>query len=174
MQAHTVDTKRGYYVYYRCQAISNGRTDRCPAKRQIRADRVEAEVWDAVRDLVSEQDVLLRWVRESFDAKRRELSRLDVDAAKLARDLARIEKQRAKYQRAFAADAIGLPDLKARTAELDSERDAVGDQLKWAGSVEAELEKLERAQSALEQRIREGYDDLSSKTPEERHQIYKD
>ena len=174
MQAHTVDTNRGYYIYYRCQAISNGKADRCPARKQIRADRVEAEVWDAVRDLVSAQDVLLRRVRESFDAKRRELSRLDVDTAKLARDLAGIEKQRARYQRAFAADAIGLPDLKARTAELDSERDAVRDQLKRAGSVEAELEKLGRAQSGLEQRIREGYDDLSSKTPEERHEIYKD
>ncbi|CAA9348400.1 MAG: hypothetical protein AVDCRST_MAG93-6999 [uncultured Chloroflexia bacterium] len=174
MQTHTVNTKRGYYVYYRCQAISNGKADRCPAKRQIRADRIETEVWDAVRDLVSAQDVLLRRVRESFNAKRRELSRLDVDTAVLARDLSRIEKQRAKYQRAFAADAIGLSDLKARTAELDSERDAVRAQLKRAGSVEAELEKLRRAQSALEQRIREGYDDLSSKTPEERHEIYRD
>lgn len=108
MQAHTVDTKRGYYVYYRCQAVASGKADRCSAKKQVRANKVEAEVWDAVRDLVSAQDVLLRRVRESFDAKRRELSRLDVDAAKVERDLARIEKERAKYQRAFAADAIDL------------------------------------------------------------------
>jgi len=174
MQAHTVDTKRGYYVYYRCQAISSGKSDRCPARRQIRADRVEAEVWDAVRDLVSAQDVLLRRVRESFDAKRRELSRLNVDATKVRRNLSRVEVTRANYQRAFAADAMSLADLKARTAELDSERDVVRDQLKRAGSREAELEKLGRAQSALEQRIQEGYDDLDSKTPEERREIYKD
>ena len=48
---------------------------------------------------------------------------------KVERDLSKVEKERANYQRAFAADAIALPDLKSRTAELDTERDALRDRL---------------------------------------------
>ncbi len=171
MQPHTAKKK---HFYYRDQGISNAKHNFCRKRKMVRADRVEAQVWETVRRIMDSKHYVLNRMEEHFGAKRAEIARFNVPAANVERDLSRIEKERANYQRAFAADAIDLPDLKSRMAELDQERGVLREQLDRAGRREQQLEELDRAQRALEERIREGYDDLDDKTPEERREIYLD
>ncbi len=173
MQTHSPHAAAGYF-YYRCQNRQNGKADRCIMSVMVRTDSIEPKVWNEVRGLVDDKELLLSRADESFAAKRRELSYPNVDAASVVRDLSKIEEARANYQRAFAADAMSLKDLKARTTELDAERDVLRERLERAGRREEELEDLEGAQRALEERIREGYDDIDSNTPKERREIYID
>lgn len=173
MLTHSPHAAAGYF-YYRCQCLQSGRNDPCMMREMVRADGIEPKVWDEVRRLVDDKELLLRESRESFGAKRAEIARFTVDAGKVERDLSKIEEARANYQRALGAGAMSPADLKARTAELDSERDLLWDQLERAGRREEELEELTRAQDALEERIEAGYDDLDSKTPEGRREIYED
>ncbi len=173
MQTHSPHAAAGYF-YYRCQCLAAGRADQCIMREMVRADSIEPKVWNAVRRLVDDKELLLRRARSSFDAKRTEIARFNVDAEKVARDLSKIEEARANYQRAFGRGFIDLPDLEARTAELNAERDILQEQLERVGRREEELEKLTWAQRVLEERIREGYDNLDAKTPEERREIYRD
>ena len=93
-------------------------------RAHARADLIEKEVWEAISSFLDDKQYVLRKIQEHFAQRRKELSRPGFDAPALTNQLQRIEAKKVKYQQAYAADAMPLADLAARTAELDDEREA--------------------------------------------------
>src|SRR5918995_305825 len=96
------------------------------------------------------------------------------DAKLWADKLVEVERKRAKYQEAFAADAVTLPELKAHLAQLDETRKTAEHELEALRSREEYMRELEADRDslldALEAHAPEALDNL---TPEQRHQWYK-
>jgi len=96
------------------------------------------------------------------------------DAKLWAEKLVEVDRKRAKYQEAFAADAMTLPELKAYLAQLDETRktaehelEALRDQEQYMRTLEADRDVL---LDSLEAQAPEALDSLM---PEQRHQWYK-
>jgi hypothetical protein len=88
--------------------------------------------------------------------------------------LAETDRKRAKYQEAFVADAVTLPELKAYLAELDETRKTAERELAALRGHEEYVQCLERDRDALlDSLAAEAPDALDSLTPQERHQWYK-
>lgn len=173
MQTHSPHAAAGY-LYYRCQCLAAGRADTCIMREMVRADRIEPEVWEAVRRVMDDRHYVLDRLGEHFAEKRRELSRPAADAVTLARRLEGIEESRAKLQRAYMANALTLADLKARNAELDADRKLTERELERVRNREEELGKLAMAEAEARERISAGYGGLDDATPEKRREVYED
>jgi hypothetical protein len=170
MQTHTGRRRDKTYPYYRCTRKS----DSSACGSYINAGEIEAEVWEGMRRLLDDKEYTLGKMRESFDAKRRELSGPGLDAGALARGLKGIETRWVKYQKAYEVDAISVADLAARRTELEGERERIERELERISNREAELERLEAEQAQIEDRIREGWGDLDDASPEKRREVYED
>ena len=178
MQASRIkyrNPKQKTHFYYRCQSMTNGKADKCPMRKSVNADRIESEVWDAVRQLVDDKITLLDKMRSHFDARRRELRGPGVNSKKLIRRRTELEQRWLKFQDAFAADAISAADLKAHRIEIDNKREQIEKALERSRNVESELLALEEAEAELEERITSGDETLKDTPPgEERQELYRD
>ena len=143
-------------------------------RAHARADLIEKEVWEAISSFLDDKQYVLRKIQEHFAQRRKELSRPGSDALALTNQLQRIEAKKFKYQQAYAADAMPLADLAARTAELDSEREARQRELERVMHREEELERLAEEEAEIRRRIEGGHYDLKNMTPEKRRELYQD
>jgi hypothetical protein len=134
-------------------------------RKVVPAAAIEAEVWDAVRRLLDDREYTLSKVRESFDAKRRELSGPGLDAGKLARRLESLEVQRKGYSRQNARGVLSDKELDEMLSEVDVQRKQVEHALQRARNQVAELEKLDEAEWQIKARIWDGYGGLDDATP---------
>jgi site-specific DNA recombinase len=174
MQAFTFSRRDKRYSYYRCQTTTSGKADRCTMKKNVPASAIEAEVWGMVRHFLDDKEHTLRKLEEHFEDRRKKLSRPGPDVVMVARRLEQIERQRAKYQHAYAADAMSLADLKARNTELDNDSQTLRQELERARNREAELEKLEQIEEEMRERIEGGHRDVQDRSPQERRELYQD
>jgi hypothetical protein len=88
--------------------------------------------------------------------------------------LAEADRKRARFQHAYAEDAIGLEDLKARLAELEELRGLAQRELERLRHHEEEIARLERDRDAvLETYAGASEEALDSLTPEQRHNLYR-
>jgi hypothetical protein len=88
--------------------------------------------------------------------------------------LTEADHKRAKFQHAYAEDAITLEDLKARLAELDELRGLAHKELEALRHHEEEIAQLERDRdAALESYAGASEEALDRLTPERRHSLYK-
>jgi len=172
MQTHTGRRRDKTYPYYRCTRKSKDDSLKCGT--YINAAALEAEVWEAVSRLLDDKEYALRKMEEHFAQRRKELSRPGADPVKLANKLQRIEAKRVRYQQAYAADAMSLADLAARTAELDNEHEALQRELERVMHRQEELERLAEEEAEIRRRIEGGHYDLENMTPEKRRELYQD
>jgi hypothetical protein len=85
-----------------------------------------------------------------------------------------VDRKRAKYQEAFAADAMTLPELKAYLAQLDETRKTAEHELEALRGQEEYMRTLEADRDALLDSLEaQAPERLDSLTPEQRHQWYK-
>jgi site-specific DNA recombinase len=162
------------YEYYRCQSTTSGKADPCTMRKVVPAAAIEAEVWDAVRRLLDDREYTLSKVRESFDAKRRELSGPGLDAGKLARRLESLEAERKCYSLQNARGVLSDKELDEMLSEVDVQRKQVEHALQRARNQVAELEKLDEAERQIKTRIWDGYGGLDDATPQTRREVYED
>jgi hypothetical protein len=88
--------------------------------------------------------------------------------------LVEVDRKRAKYQEAFAADAMTLPELKAYLAQLDETRKTAEHELVAIRGHEEYVRTLEADRDALLDSLEaQAPEALDSLTPEQRHQWYK-
>lgn len=179
MQPHTVKRTPGSkgtktYHYYRCQTTTSGKADRCGMKKHVRADRIEAEVWELVRDVMDQKHYVLDRLEEHYAAKRRELTRPGSDAASLLKRLEEIEGRWTKVKLAYEADALTIADLKARRVELDDERSGVEREIERTKNRGEELRRLDAEEAETRARILAGYGGLDDTTPQKRRRVYED
>jgi len=171
MQPHTA---KGKHFYYRDQGISNAKHDFCRKRKMVRADKVEAQVWETVRGIIDSKHYVLERMEKHFEQKRRELHRPGADASSLFKRLDGIERDAQKDWEAYRADVILLPKLKELRAVLDSEREAIERELERTRNRDEELRKLDAEEAELRESILAGFGDLDGKTSEERREIYLD
>jgi hypothetical protein len=88
--------------------------------------------------------------------------------------LVEVDRKRAKYQEAFAADAMTLTELKAYLAQLDETRKTAEHELEVIRGHEEYVRTLEADRDALLDSLEaQAPEALDSLTPEQRHQWYK-
>lgn len=171
MQQHTA---KGKHFYYRDQCISNGRHDPCTSRKMVRADKVEAQVWETVRQTMDDKHYVLKRMEEHYEQRRRELRRPGADSGSLLKQLDRIERDAQKDWDAYRAEVIALPELKELRADLDAERETIERELERTKNRDEELRKLDAEEAEMRKRILAGFGGLDDKTPEERREIYLD
>jgi len=143
--------------------------------RNRRADVIEAEVWESIRAILSDperlRDDLDRMIEMKRTAQRGDPRReIDVWLEKLSE----ADRKRAKFQHAYAEDAISLEDLKARLAELEELRELAQRELEVLRHHEEEIAQLERDRDAVLESYAGASDEaLDSLTPEQRHNLYR-
>src|SRR5215218_10651755 len=132
-------------------------------------------VWNYVSGVMKNPEELRADLDRMIELERRGTRGDPSKDAKLWADkLVEVERKRAKYQEAFAADAMTLPELKAYLAQLDETRktaehelEALRDQEQYMRTLEADRDVL---LDSLEAQAPEALDSLM---PEQRHQWYK-
>jgi site-specific DNA recombinase len=178
MSTHTVwgRDKRWINYYYRCsQAQVNYAYKSCLHSKHHRVDRLEPMVWNYVSEVMKNPAGLRADLDRMIELQRRG-TRGDPDkGAKLwAEKLVEIDRKRAKYQEAFAADAVTLPELKAYIAQLDETRKTAERELEMLRTRVEYVRSLEADRDALLDSLEaEAPEALDSLTPEQRHQWYK-
>jgi site-specific DNA recombinase len=160
--------------YYRCPSRRDNGKEACDVRNR-RADKIEAEVWDSVRAILSDPERLRgdldRMIEMKRNARRGDPRReMDVWLEKLAE----ADRKRAKFQHAYAQDAISLEDLKARLAELEELRELAKGELEKLRHHEEEIAQLERDRDAVLEGYASASDEvLDNLTPEQRHNLYR-
>jgi DNA repair exonuclease SbcCD ATPase subunit len=172
MFTNSITTKNLHY--YCCPTRRDNGKGACDVTNR-RADRLEAEVWESVRAILSDPERLRADLDAMIEMKRsaeRGGPRREMDA--WLERLAEAERKRTKFQHAYAEDAISLEDLKARLAELDQVRELAQTELERLRQHEEGLAQLERDRDAVLESYAGASDDaLDSLTPEQRHNLYR-
>jgi len=178
MTTHSVWGRKSKLVnhYYRCsKAQVNYAYKSCSNTKHHRADRLEPLVWNYVSGVMKDPDGLRADLDRMIELEKRGLRRDPGKDAKLwAKQLADVERKRAKYQEAFAADAMTLPKLKASLARLDETRKAADRELETLRGREEYVRGLEADRDTLLDSLEaQAPEALDSLTPDECHQWYK-
>jgi site-specific DNA recombinase len=166
-------TNKGLH-YYRCPSRRENGKEACDVKNR-RADKIETEVWESIRAILSEPQRLQEDLDRMIDMKRKThhgdpRREMDIWLEKLGE----ADRKRTKFQHAYAEDAITLDDLKARLAELEELRELAQRELEALRHYEEELTRLEDDRDAiLEHYAGASSEALDSLTPEQRHNLYK-
>jgi len=163
--------------YYRCMKVHAGyENGPCSNRKSHRADRLEPLVWHYVSGAMKDPESLRSDLDRYIELERGPGRRGDPDREALlwADRLADVERRRGKYQEAFAADAMTLPELKGRLAELEETRKTAKYELAALREHEERISELERDRDvvldSLEAQAPEALDSL---TAEQRQQWYR-
>jgi site-specific DNA recombinase len=178
MSTHSAWGRESKWVnhYYRCsKAHVNYAYKSCSNTKHHRADRLEPLVWGYVSGVMKNPEELRADLDRMIELERRS-GRGDPegDAKLWAKQLADAERKRAKYQEAFAADAMTLPELKASLARLEEMRKTAERELEALRGREEYVRGLEADRDALLDSLEaQAPEALDSLTPDQRHQWYK-
>ncbi len=164
--------KRTYY--YRCgkhQQIVDG----CPNYKNRRADKLEAMVWAAVYNIMTNPEQLRDDLDTMIELKRNEARGDPQREAKAWLDkLAEIDRKRSAYQDQQAEGLITLDELRAKLTSLEETRTTAQRELEALSRRQEEIEELERDRDALlEYYADTAPEALANLTPQQRHRIYK-
>jgi site-specific DNA recombinase len=178
MTTHSVwgSTSKHVNHYYRCsKAQVNYAYKSCANTKHHRADRVEPLVWNYVSGVMKDPEGLRADLDRMIELEKQGMRGDPGKDAKLwAKQLADVERKRAKYQEAFAADAMTLPELKASLAWLDETRKTAEHELEALRGREDYVRSLEADRDALLDSMEaQAPEALDSLTPDQRHHWYK-
>ena len=112
--------KKYEYFSYACTGyspLSVGRTTKCHAKL-VRADRLEALVWDALEHVLHQPSVIPHLHQTWGEATQPPLSGLEAPQAQLLPRRQRSERQEQRLLDAYQAEILNLQELPARRQKL--------------------------------------------------------
>ncbi len=143
MGTHSMRRKGGFTHYYVCGRKRNGKRE-CLHYRYHRAQSLEERVRRFVLGVLSDPETMRRSAQEQLERERAAFRDPEGQISRLSEVLASLDSRRSRYQEMFAADAMTLPELKAKLASLDAERSAAEDELARLGGIKEEFDRLER------------------------------
>jgi hypothetical protein len=140
-----------------------------------RAQELEEQVWQEVRNLLRDPDRLRAGMDTVIEMHRSALRGSPEQEAKtLLEKLAEVDRKRARYQEMAAEELITLDELREKLADLEETRSAAERALEEVQGRAGRISELERDRDALlesfEALAPEELDDL---TQEERHGFYR-
>ena len=113
---HLSTCKKYDYLYYECAGhapLTVGRSQKCPATL-IRAERLDAVVWQALEQLLRNPSVIPQLHQTWAAAKQQTLSGLEAQQGQLLQRRQRIERQDQRLLDAYQAEIITLRELQTR------------------------------------------------------------
>ncbi len=137
--------KKFPYFYYGCSARRADKAS-CPNDTAyLRAEGVETAVWELVRGLVTDPERLRVGLDAYVEQERAKVGNdPDTERKGWANRLAAADRKRTKYQEMYAADAMGMAELKDRLAELEEQHAQATRALAEIGRRAHKLAALER------------------------------
>jgi site-specific DNA recombinase len=115
--------KRYEYLYYECKGhapLTCGRLHPCPSRR-VRADRLDAVVWQALSQLLRTPAVIPHLYQTWARAEQQHCSTLAAQQAQLSQRRQRLERQNQRLLDAYQAEVINLNELHSRRLKLTAE-----------------------------------------------------
>jgi site-specific DNA recombinase len=114
---------RDEYLYYECKGhapLTCGRLHPCPSRR-VRADRLDAVVWQALSQLLQTPEVLPHLHQTWARAEQQHWSTLAAQQAQLSQRQPRLERQNQRFLDAYQAEVINLNEWHSRRLKLTGE-----------------------------------------------------
>jgi site-specific DNA recombinase len=115
--------KRYEYLYYACkghQPLNCGRATKC-ASRRVRADRLDALVWQALCQLLDTPSVIPSLHQTWVQAHQQDQVAVVAQQTQLLQRRQRLERQQQRLLDAYQAEVISLSELQARRQKLTTE-----------------------------------------------------
>ncbi len=162
--------------YYRCPNRAVNGLEACQMRTNYRAEKIEAQVWKSVSDILTHPERLRTDLEEMMVWKRESNRRGDPELErKVWMDkLTETDRMRNNYQEQTAKGLMTIDELAARLEELEGTRRAAERELAILKNHQENIERLERDKNLLlDHYAAMAPEALSSLTPEERHQVYK-
>lgn len=141
----------GYLNYYRCSARNSHGVDTCPRTRGLRAERIEAEVWEFVSALVTMPDRLAAALDQEVEQVRRMAALGDPERQEraLLERLGGLDAQRSRFQDQQAAGLMTLDELRERLARLEEDREGLEKELAASRNSSLRITELEMLKETL-------------------------
>jgi hypothetical protein len=159
--------------YYRCAGRYNGGLAACSASRYIQAQKAEAEVWEFVRDILTDPSRLAVGLEKMQDNEASNASVEDEEASWLKR-ISKIERKEERLLDLHLEGDISTEQFREKSAVLQEAKEAAKANLKAARSRRARYESFERDKEALlKYHARLVPEDLDGLTPEQRRTLYR-
>jgi site-specific DNA recombinase len=173
LSPHTVFSGDGYKRenhYYSCRSRYNNTAKTCENRHSNRAEELEALVWEAVSDTVSDEDA----IREKFDSYAAHFRRSGSDErhARLTAQLEKLEGRRSNLIDMAADGTITRDDLRVRLAAIEEESETIRRVLKAISGDANLVREIEVLRDTLIEGTRLGYYQHIS-TPKERYDLYR-
>jgi hypothetical protein len=164
-----------YHHYYRCARQKREGKSACPESMNLRAEIIEAEVWEFVCGLLLNPEELRADLDTAIEIERgRTRGNPDEQARLWANKLAEVGRKRARYQEMAAGDLITFDELRTKLTELDEVRNTATHELEALRGHKERVAQLEQDRDALLDSLEEmAPGALANRKPEERHQVYK-
>jgi site-specific DNA recombinase len=115
------------YLYYECKGhtpLTCGRVQKCRSRR-VRADRLDAVVWQALSQLLQRPAVIPHLHQTWAHAQQHNLDALTAQQAQLFQRQQRLERQSQRLLDAYQAEIISLDELQNRRRKLTAEREQI-------------------------------------------------
>jgi hypothetical protein len=142
---------RKLYSYYKCGKRAEHGKDACDYKG-IRAETAEAIVDEYIRSLPDSGKLIQHEIMALVESERAEAGDAPERARHHRQELESLEKQKSRFQYAWAEGALSLGDLRDRTAEIDSRMRVVEKSLQEAESAAERFKGWEKRWRFLEER----------------------
>jgi site-specific DNA recombinase len=116
-------TSSTHYLYYACKGhcpATCGRMTKCPS-RLVRADRLDALVWDSLCALLRTPSVIPTLHQTWAQSKHQDLTALTAQQTQLQQRRQRLERQTQRLLDAYQAEVITLSELQLRRQKLMTE-----------------------------------------------------
>jgi site-specific DNA recombinase len=130
--------KKYEYLYYECRGhapLTCGRVGPCPSRR-VRADRLDAVVWQALSHLLQTPTMIPHLHQTWAQAEQQHGAALAAQQTQLLQRRQRLERQSQRLLDAYQTEIISLSELQSRRLKLTAELQRI----------EQELEQLARTQ----------------------------
>ena len=163
------------YDYYRCPKRQRRGAAGCPQGKSYRADRLERQVWDYVRDYLTDPERLRVDLDRMIGLRQQEVRGDPEQEMKAWLDrLEELDRKREGYWDLAAGGDMPKDLMRAKIAELEDEREAVERELGKLRERHLQIEELKQDRDALLREL-EGNapEKLESLSSEERNRFYK-
>src|SRR5215218_1977110 len=163
------------HPYYRCHHRARNGAETCPNKKQHKAEKIEAQVWEEVSALLKDPERLRIGIGQMIEDENKAMRHDPThELQHWHGELEKIERMRAGYLDQQAEGLISMSELKDKLAALDERRTVAARELEKLTRHEERIAQLERDAEALMElysyQAREG---LDLYTPQDRHDAYK-
>lgn len=140
-----------WFIYYRCSGNKQEKTARaCTARRDIRADHLEATIWQWVVDRVLNEDEIRQAVIDADESTEDRRFALQAEAQAYQRQIDAAGDQVTKLVKLFAADILTLAEVAEQKKMISQGRASAELEL---ARVNAELEQIGGCADDLEEII---------------------